>query len=60
MIKIDKTITIDGDDVQTLSKICEAARIYLQNNARQHGYSGIFHPLEVDKIYNFLDVIWDK
>lgn len=35
MLKIEKqiTITIDGDNVQTLSSICNCARIYMERNS---------------------------
>lgn len=60
MIKIEKTITIDGEDVQALSNICEAARIYFEQNKRKDGYYGIFCPEEIQLINKFLDVIWDR
>lgn len=63
MFKIEKVVKveIDGPDFDTLSDVCEAARVYLHDrrNAHYPGQCGQFDPEQVRRMESFLLRIFD-
>ena len=66
MIKIEKQVrvVIDGEDVQALKNVCEAARVSFAQHPQTNGYLaehgiGQWTGAEVSAMFRFLDKIDD-